>query len=300
MHEASTAGNPKSKLYAFEAGRKAVEEHYKRMGITAKVGDTAWYGRYRSILKIKGEPSVVVVLLKDKEEKYKKVIRNIKDITSYNNYDIVVTESYNRMLSHGNRESEAYYVFMDVNGVITHKHWIQEMLMYCSTENTGIVGTKILDSSGKIINASYVLGMRGYAMALGRGEDRHSDGYMVRNNMVHGASGVSGMLMMCRKSVFDRVGGFDEGYKDILEDMDLCLKAAAKGYKTVYTPYPDIMVRNYKYKKNNHDIKYFKEKWKQEISNGDRYYNKNLSLLDPGFSLRRRGEIPEGQEFDNE
>ena len=36
-HMDSTAADPESKAYAFEAGRKAVEEHYRRMGIPAKV-----------------------------------------------------------------------------------------------------------------------------------------------------------------------------------------------------------------------------------------------------------------------
>ena len=34
-HQDSTASNPQSKMYAFEAGSKAIMEHYKRMGISA-------------------------------------------------------------------------------------------------------------------------------------------------------------------------------------------------------------------------------------------------------------------------
>ena len=36
-HMDSTASNPESKLYAFEAGRRAIEEHYRRLGIPARV-----------------------------------------------------------------------------------------------------------------------------------------------------------------------------------------------------------------------------------------------------------------------
>ena len=36
-HEDSTAENPESKLYAFEAGRRAVQAHYERTGIHAEV-----------------------------------------------------------------------------------------------------------------------------------------------------------------------------------------------------------------------------------------------------------------------
>lgn len=34
-HQASTAGNPDSKSYAYEAGRKALEEHFERTGTDA-------------------------------------------------------------------------------------------------------------------------------------------------------------------------------------------------------------------------------------------------------------------------
>lgn len=36
-HQASTAGNPDSKSYAYEAGRKALEEHFERTGTDARI-----------------------------------------------------------------------------------------------------------------------------------------------------------------------------------------------------------------------------------------------------------------------
>lgn len=39
-HPASTAENPDSKMYAFEAGRKALQEHYDRIGLDARAERT--------------------------------------------------------------------------------------------------------------------------------------------------------------------------------------------------------------------------------------------------------------------
>ena len=61
-HMDSTAADPESKAYAFEAGRKAVEEHYKRMGIPAKVEMTERPGWYRSRLEIQGNPMISVII----------------------------------------------------------------------------------------------------------------------------------------------------------------------------------------------------------------------------------------------
>lgn len=46
-HEASTAENPRSKLYAYEAGRRAVQSFADRQGWQAKASDTVHLGFYR-------------------------------------------------------------------------------------------------------------------------------------------------------------------------------------------------------------------------------------------------------------
>ena len=61
-HPASTAGNPESKLYAYEAGRKAVEAHYKRLGIDAAVVMTENYGHYRTQFTIEGQPLISIII----------------------------------------------------------------------------------------------------------------------------------------------------------------------------------------------------------------------------------------------
>lgn len=46
-HEASTASNPESKRYAYEAGKRAVEDYLKQAGIAGKVSHTKHNGFYR-------------------------------------------------------------------------------------------------------------------------------------------------------------------------------------------------------------------------------------------------------------
>jgi N-acetylglucosaminyl-diphospho-decaprenol L-rhamnosyltransferase len=47
---------------------------------------------------------------------------------------------------------------------------------------------------------------------------------------------VSGACMLVRRSVFDAVGGFDEGYFMYWEDADLCRRLRARGYHVRYVP----------------------------------------------------------------
>src|SRR5262249_49089946 len=47
---------------------------------------------------------------------------------------------------------------------------------------------------------------------------------------------VSGACMLLRKATFTAVGGFEEGYWNGCEDLDLCLKLLVRGLLIVYEP----------------------------------------------------------------
>lgn len=57
----SVTANPESKTYAYEAGCRAIQEHYRRVGIEAEVEMTKHPGWYRSHVKIQGEPLVSIL-----------------------------------------------------------------------------------------------------------------------------------------------------------------------------------------------------------------------------------------------
>lgn len=62
----STAANPESKLYAFEAGRKAVEAHYHRVGIPAHVEHAQFYGMYHTVYDWK-ETHLISIIIPNKD-----------------------------------------------------------------------------------------------------------------------------------------------------------------------------------------------------------------------------------------
>lgn len=104
-HPQSTAGNPASKQYAFEAGRRAVEAHYERVGIQASVESTEMLGRYRSRFAIQGEPLVSILIPnKDQAETLKRCLDSIQEKTTYHNYEILIIENNSE-----EAETEAYY-----------------------------------------------------------------------------------------------------------------------------------------------------------------------------------------------
>ena len=52
---------------------------------------------------------------------------------------------------------------------------------------------------------------------------------------------LNGACLLVRSEVFDRIGGFDEGYFMYSEELDLCERARAAGWRIVYDPATEII-----------------------------------------------------------
>ena len=83
----STAADPASKAYAYEAGKRALEAHYKRMGIQAEVEMTKRPGWYRSQVKIKGQPLISIIIPnKDHVKDLELCLSSIDKKSTYRNF----------------------------------------------------------------------------------------------------------------------------------------------------------------------------------------------------------------------
>ncbi len=102
-HKNSTSFNPESKLYAFEAGKRAIMEHYKRTGVEAdRVEDGVTYGFYHSILKLPrglsegcgpDEKVSVIIPNKDHVDDLDKCIRSLIRNSDFRRLEFVIVEN---------------------------------------------------------------------------------------------------------------------------------------------------------------------------------------------------------------
>jgi N-acetylglucosaminyl-diphospho-decaprenol L-rhamnosyltransferase len=58
---------------------------------------------------------------------------------------------------------------------------------------------------------------------------------------VRDAGWLSGSCVLVRRSAFDQIGGFDEGYFMYFEDVDLGVRLAQAGYRNVYEPAAEVV-----------------------------------------------------------
>lgn len=329
-HMNSTAANPESKLYAFEAGRAAIEAHYKRCGVPAKVENAESYGRYRTIYEWQETPLVSVIIPnKDHSEDLNKCIRSILDKSEYRNFEIIVVENnsteqetfdyyekiqaecsqihvifyegefnFSKINNFGAEAAQGEYLLLLNNDTeFIDGRGLRELLDCCMREDVGIVGAKLLYGDDTIQHAGVVLGFGGTAGHAFIGKSRYDTGYFGRISCTQDYSAVTAACMMVKRSVFEQVGGLTEELAVAFNDIDFCLKVRELGKLVVYHPYAELYhyeskSRGYedspeKVERFQDEVDRFINRWRRVIEQGDPYYNRNLTLDNSDFSIRR-------------
>ena len=272
-HMNSVAANPESKAYAYEAGCRAIQEHYRRVGIEAEVEMTKHPGWYRSHVKIQGEPLVSIIIPnKDHIDDLEKCLSSVYEKSTWKNYEILIVENnseeqetfeyyknlswrypkarvltwkegfnYAAINNFAVKEAKgSYLLFLNNDVEVISPGWIEEMLMICQQQDVAIVGAKLYYPDNLIQHAGVVLGMGGIAghiMCMASCEDK---GYFGRAVNVQEISAVTAACMLMKAEDFQAVGGFDEEFVVAFNDIDLCMKARAAGKKVVFTPYAEL------------------------------------------------------------
>lgn len=271
VHKASTADNPASKMYAFDAGKRAIEEHLVRCRTKGTVQHTKDLGFYRVKYEVCGEPLVSIVIPnKDQSEALKKCLDSIREKTSYRNYEIIIVENnseepetfafykkiagekikivtwegefnYSAINNFGVRHARGDYLLLLNNDVeIINGDWLTEMLSHCQRKEVGIVGAKLYYPDNTIQHAGIIIGIGGVAGSVFVGLPRAFSGYLHKASIQLDLSAVTAACMLVKRSVFEQVGGLEEKLKVAFNDVDFCLRVREKGYLVVYDPYAEL------------------------------------------------------------
>lgn len=271
-HQSSTADNPESKLYAFEAGKRAIEENLRQNGLIGEVSHTKDYGFYRVKYPVQGEPLVSIIIPnKDAKEDLEKCIRSILEKSSYTNYEILIVENnstgeeifsyykelsensrirllrwkrefnYSAINNYGAKKAKGdYLLFLNNDTEVISPDWIEEMLGFCQRPDTGIVGARLYFGNNTVQHAGTVIGIGGIAGHMFTDMPRERSGYMHKAAIIQDLSAVTAACMMVKRQVFDEVQGFEEQLSVAFNDVDFCLRVREKQYLVVYDPYVEL------------------------------------------------------------
>ena len=272
-HEDSTAENPESKTYAFEAGKRAIEEHYHRTGIKAEVYQGEFLGLYRTRFLRDYDPLISIIIPnKDHIEDLKRCMDSIDQKSSYKNYEYIIVENnstdektfqyykdleaenpkahvvywdkefnYSAINNYGATFAKGEYILLLNNDTeIINETCLEELLGYCMRSDVGAVGARMYYEDDTIQHAGVVIGFGGIAGHCFVLQPRGTTGYCHRIICAQDYSAVTAACMLVKKSAFDEVGGLTEELAVAFNDIDFCMKLREAGYLIVYNPYAEL------------------------------------------------------------
>ena len=273
VHSASTADNPASKMYAYEAGKRAIEGNLERSGVRGVVSLRQDYGFYDVHYPVEGEPLVSILIPnKDQKETLMHCIRSVLETSTWKNLEILIIENnsereetfacyrelekdpririltypgktfnYSAINNFGVQQAKGeYLLFLNNDIEVITPDWIEQMLGNCQRPEVGIVGAKLYYPDNTIQHAGIIIGIGGIAGHAFLGLARAKSGYLHKASLQMDYSAVTAACMMMKAEAFRKAGGFEEKLTVAFNDVDLCLRTVEQGWLVVYDPHVEM------------------------------------------------------------
>ena len=315
-HEDSTSENPESKLYAFDAGQRAVQAHYDRIGVKVEVSKGEFLGLYRTKFLRDYDPLISIIIPnKDHIDDLKRCIDSIEAKSTYTNYEYIIVENnseeketfayyeqleavnpkvhvvyykghfnYSAINNFGVQYAKGeYFLLLNNDTEIINDDCLEELLGYCTREDVGAVGARLYYEDDTIQHAGVVIGFGGIAGHCFVQQKRGFTGYCHRIICAQDYSAVTAACMMVKREAFEKVGGLSEELQVAFNDIDFCMKLRQAGYLIVYNPYAEL----YHYESKSRGLEDTPEKvarFNQEIATFEKRWPDILKNGDPFYN----------------
>lgn len=318
VHNESTAKlDSNAKNYAFEAGKKAIEDHLKRVGLKGKVSNGCIDGIYRIDYEITGNPKVSIIIPnKDGKETLKVCVDSILEKSTYKNYEIVIVENnseteeifeyykeleknkkirivkypnkgfnYSAIINCGVKNSEGEFVVQLNNDTeILTANWLELLIGFAQREDVGAVGAKLYYPDETIQHAGIIVGIGGIAGNRFKSIPKSGHAYFAKESMIENLSAVTGACLFSRKSIYEEVGFMNEKLAVAFNDVDFCLKIREKGYLIVYNPFVEFI--HYESKsRGQEDTPEKIKRFQGEINTFEKRWQNFLDEGDPYYNI---------------
>jgi GT2 family glycosyltransferase len=174
--------------------------------------------------------------------------------------------------------------------------WLTEMMRYAVRDDVGAVGAKLLYDDGTIQHAGVVVGLGEGAGHAHRFQPADDPGYFRQAHVAQFVSAVTAACLVTAKRKFDAVGGLDaENLAIAYNDVDLCLKLQAAGWRNVYVPHAVLLHHESKSRgsdvspehieRYSRELRVLQERWGTSTYD-DPLHNPNLDRYSETFVIR--------------
>ncbi len=297
-------------------GMRAVQAHFDRLHIPARVFEGEYPGLYRTQYLWEEKPLVSILIPnKDHIEDLERCISSIEEKSTYKNLEYVIIENnsteertftYYKELEKNNPRVRMvywdgpfnysainnfgasfakgeYYLLLNNDTEVISPNWIEELIGYCMRPDVGIVGARLFYDDDTVQHAGVILGFGSIAGHCFVQQPRSNSGYQHRIISAQNYSAVTAACMMVDKKVFEEVGGLSEELAVAFNDIDFCLKVGAAGYRIVYNPYVEL----YHYESKSRGLEDTPEKlarFQKEIETLESRWPEAFAKTDPYYN----------------
>ena len=150
--------------------------------------------------------------------------------------------NYSKLCNEAARASDApYLVFLNNDISMADPEWLHALMKWATRSDIGAVGAKLMFPNrpfrNRLQHAGVVMGLFGLASHAYHNAPRDEAGYLGMLTVPHEVAAVTGACLAVARHKFEAVGGFNEENLPIdMNDVDLCLKLNARGWRTLWTP----------------------------------------------------------------
>jgi GT2 family glycosyltransferase len=173
---------------------------------------------------------------------------------------------------------------------------IRELVDSCMLPHVGAAGAMLYYEDDTIQHGGVVYKIGGFAANVMTDEIDKPEWYYPWKVVPHEMSCCTAACLMMRRQAFEAAGLLDENLVVALNDVDLCMKIRKAGYNVIFNPHATFHhyesksrgsenENSEKQKRFEREIKYFQNKWQDELDAGDPYYNVNMTLHKADYSV---------------
>ena len=300
INETSTAGNPAAKMYAYDAGVKALQAHYDRLGInaTAEVGDHLGYYHTRYPMPENAYTFIAVLNAID-DDQFNETTASIDSKSDYKNYEFIrlkpsegeeLPQQINRSIKlvkaaceeraaeFGSKE--IYICFIEAGITMMGEDGISNMLAYIAARpDVAAIGGKIYIPGGTVSHAGVVVNIQ------------EIEGWMYTRQSVYDEMYFNyGAYTALRRGVFimrladlAKYGEFDTEYRGENAVTDYTYKMTMDGRICIYDANANFQFKPARGRDGEtcfetltakrRDLRIFLGKHPEVTENGDKYYS---------------------------
>ncbi|MBD2484145.1 glycosyltransferase [Planktothrix sp. FACHB-1365] len=255
------------KKFARQSNLAALGSAMKRQGYKAEI--LKYPTANRAKIKLNEVPLVSLIIPTDNQQVLFDCLNSLLNKTRYSQLEILVVtnsnlsekvkEQYNgfsfiktvifdetfNFSAKCNQGAEKalgeYLLFFNDDVRPIDEDWVESMLEMIQYEGVGDVSPKLIYENGLVQYAGMVTGVRGFVGTAFHQQPHNSTWYFNFVQSTRTVSVLSGACCLVRKSVFLKIGGWDEENTPIMgSDLDFSFKIRELGLRLVYTPFAEL------------------------------------------------------------